>query len=106
MASQTMRILHTITLDHPHRGPRRTQHARHGVNVTDRVAEVRLAQFDGCEGTYILYYDSDGIELNDIYYESFERARAHIEWEFGLDLSNLKEAGAPIKGPGKGDKSI
>lgn len=92
-----MKILGEIFLSCNKVGSGKTRHIRCGVDVTSIISRVVLATLNGDTGVYIFYYDSEGNEINDLYYENYERAKRHVEWEFDIKLDSF---GTDLNSPG------
>jgi hypothetical protein len=45
---------------------------------------LRISQYVGDPGFYLLYLDAEGNELTDTYHETLEKAMSQAEWEFDV----------------------
>ena len=67
-------------------GRGQTRHFRDGELVSHRVSLLRIADYGDDSGFYIHYFDQEGNELNDLFFDSLAQAYDHIEWEFGMKV--------------------
>lgn len=63
-----------------------TGHTRHTLSGKDvgTVSALRIMQYDGDPGFYLVYFDSQDKELTDTYHETMEGAMAQAQWEFDV----------------------
>lgn len=80
------RITREIELPCEKRGQGKTRHFRSGDSVSEKVTSVQIVQFAGDNGFYVLYFDADNSELNDLYFDTLASAKDHIEWEFSVAI--------------------
>jgi hypothetical protein len=78
----------------PHHAPTGKTRHFHGV---DRVpvpppALLRIVKYEGDEGFYLLYCDSDGAWLTDTVHDSIERAQEQARFEFNVDAIEWERA--------------
>jgi hypothetical protein len=57
-------------------------------------AALRIVQYDDDGGFYLLYLDSDCVELTDTWHETLDDAKRQAEFEFGVQLDEWPEARA------------
>ena len=62
----------------------KTRHIRSGIDVSAEIETLKIAQFEGDPGFYLLYLDRNARELNDTYHESRALAREQAQFEFGV----------------------
>ncbi len=74
-------ILRTVRLQERHRPTGRTRHLTGGQEMA-APSELRIVQYNGDTGYYLLYLDAKGCEQTDTYHDSIEDALAQAEWEF------------------------
>ncbi len=46
---------------------------------------LRIVQYEGNDGVYLFYRDSDGVELTDTLHDSVEQAHEQARFEFNVD---------------------
>ncbi len=65
---------------------KRTENTKHTVNgiVVEPPTELRIIQFSGDPGFYLIHYDEAGKELTDTYHESCAQAMEQADFEFGI----------------------
>jgi len=78
-------IVIDYTLPEGKQGGGKTHHNHAGIDVTPLVWRIQISTFEGDAGAYIFYFDKEGNELNDLYYDSMDMAKRHVLWEFGLE---------------------
>jgi hypothetical protein len=64
----------------------------HGGAVLPAPSSLRIAQYPGDSGYYLLYLDAFGEELTDTYHDDLASAMAQAEWEFGAKPSEWAAA--------------
>jgi len=50
-------------------------------------AQLRVVQYSGDDGFYLLYCTAAGEELTDTYHDTLESAFAQADWEFGVSAA-------------------
>jgi hypothetical protein len=76
------RLLRQINLDPvQHKPTGRTLH-REGTRGLPRAHELKIVQFEGDAGYYLLHIDSNGEEITDTYHPTLEDAMKQAEWEY------------------------
>jgi hypothetical protein len=75
-------LIRRIRLGAAHRPTGRTRHFVHG-ELAPVPVELRIVQYEGDPGYYLLYCDESGTEFTDTYHGSLEGAMSQAEWEFG-----------------------
>lgn len=81
-----MQLQIEIVLPPEKAGHGKTRHHHGGEFVSPQIVKIRIELWSPTEA-YIFYFDQDGNELNDLMYESLERAIQHVEWEFGIQVN-------------------
>lgn len=76
-------IVQRVRLRPEHRPTGNTRHTVNGI-VVEPPAELRIVQFNGDAGFYLIHFDERGRELTDTYHESCEEAMGQAEFEFGI----------------------
>lgn len=51
-------------------------------------AALRISQYQGDAGFYLLYLDLDGEEITDTYHMTLQDAFEQANWEFGADIGD------------------
>lgn len=82
-----------VVLGLQHRPTGRTRHFRNAV-LLPVPASLRIAQFPGDTGYYLLYLDSHGNEMTDTHHESVEAAMAQASFEFNVRPEEWVNTGA------------
>jgi len=77
------KLLRRIVLGPQHRPTGRTRHFYGRVELP-LPSELRIVQYSGDPGFYLLYCDELGNELTDTYHDTLEEAMAQADWEFGV----------------------
>jgi hypothetical protein len=72
-----------VSLRPEHFATGRTRHMVRGTEMP-HPAQLRIVQFQGDDGYYLLYCTEAGDELSDTYHNRFDHALAQAEWEFGV----------------------
>jgi hypothetical protein len=77
------RVLFRLALAEHHRSTGRTRHTvdGHDLPVPHTLA---LAQYEGTDEVYLLYFNESGQELTDTLHDSVEEAMTQAEFEFGV----------------------
>ena len=79
----TTHVLKQVRIKPEHHATGKTRHTRHGVLVPV-PSVLRIVQYDGDPGYYLLYIDGDGREMTDTYHETIDGAVEQATWEFGV----------------------
>ena len=87
-------LLRQIKLGPLHRPTRKTRHYQGGKELSDPT-ELRIIKYLDAPGYYLLYLDSQGVELTDTYHETLESALAQAEWEFQVTPKEWEILEAP-----------
>lgn len=66
-----------------HRSTGLTRHYRNGVLI-EKPASLKIVQFDGDPGYYLIYLNSSGDELTDTYHDTLEKAQKQAELEYDV----------------------
>jgi hypothetical protein len=53
---------------------------------------LRIVQYDGGAGYYLMYVDNEGRELTDTWHESLDAAMAQATWEFRVEPEDWSSA--------------
>jgi hypothetical protein len=77
------RILRRVILGHGHAATGRTRHFR-GAEELPSPRELRIVQYDGDPGYYLLYCDENGNEMTDTYHDTLDEAMSQATWEFNV----------------------
>lgn len=64
--------------------PKNTTQHYHGDRLLPPPAELRIVQFDGDPGFYLLYIDAEGNEQTDTFHDTVDAAVDQAEFEFVL----------------------
>ena len=75
------RTLFWTILEHQHKSTSKTKHFVNGKYQTDFYGLV-VAKYEGEEGIYLFYCDSEWKVLTDTYHESIEEAKEQVEFEY------------------------
>ena len=81
-----MRLKAHITLGPAHRATGRTRHVVYGAAMP-HPAQLRVVQFPGDEGFYLLYCTAAGEEMTDTHHATLEAAFAQAAWEFNVSAA-------------------
>jgi hypothetical protein len=73
--------LRSVRLGPTHRPTGKTRHLVGGQEMAV-PSELRIVQYSGDRGYYLLYLDANGCEQTDTYHDSIDDAMAQAEWEF------------------------
>ena len=83
MAADDCLVLREVGLEPRRVSTQQTVHRRGGA-VLAAPAALRIVQFSGDAGFYLLYLDDVGDELTDTFHDSVDAAMAQAEWEYGV----------------------
>ena len=86
------KLIRRIRLGSAHRSTGRTRHYR-GLEELPRPSELRIVQYEGDSGFYLLYCDGMAREFTDTYHENIERAMSQAEWEFSVKPDEWETGG-------------
>jgi hypothetical protein len=77
------KVMRSVTLG-PHHVP--TGKTRHylGSEPISPPSLLRIVQYEGDPGFYLLHFDADGNELTDTYHDSMDDALEQADWEFQI----------------------
>jgi hypothetical protein len=81
--SQT-NLLHRVVLSERHQPTGFTRHTLNGLPLQP-PSELRIVQYRGDPGYYLLYCDSAGKELTDTYHDTIKSALEQAQAEFGVE---------------------
>lgn len=60
-----------------------TTHTLNGSKIGP-AATLRILQYDGDPGYYLMHFNAAGEEIADTYHDTIEDAVAQAEWEFNI----------------------
>lgn len=83
MSNTDIHILYRVRLRSDHKRSGKTSHTIEGI-VADPPFELRIMQFSGDPGFYLVHLDKNEQEITDTYHESCGLAMAQAEYEFGI----------------------
>lgn len=83
MTDSTERVVSWLRLTEAHRPTGATSHRVDGKPV-EAAAELRVMQFEGDPGFYLIHLDKSGEELTDTYHETIEQAFEQAHFEYGI----------------------
>lgn len=63
---------------------RKTTH-RIGELELNKIHNLAISRYEGDEGFYLIYYDSNGNELTDTYHNTITDAEKQAEFEFEIE---------------------
>ena len=78
------RLICSVVLDATHPPTGNTKHFRDGAE-TPSPSELRIVQYEGAPGYYLLYLNAAGQELTDTWHESVVKAKEQARWEFCVE---------------------
>ncbi|MCE3017886.1 MAG: hypothetical protein ACK56W_10395 [Pirellula sp.] len=87
-----MKTLGKIEVSELWRGKGNCRHVRNGVEVTQEVVFLHVAQLDGDIGFYLFYEGKDGNELNDLSFDTLDELFRQVEHEFAPEVAELLRA--------------
>lgn len=67
---------------------------RRGDEHIEKPFELRISQFDGEQGVYLLYTDPDGADLQDSWHANVGSARQEARDALGVEPGEWEEMGA------------
>ncbi|MDA1055685.1 MAG: hypothetical protein O3C40_35265 [Planctomycetota bacterium] len=82
MSETGEQVIHRIRLRPDHKSTGNTRHTVSGI-VVEPPAELRIVQFDGDPGFYLIHFNEIGEEITDTYHDSCKQAMEQAEFEFG-----------------------
>jgi hypothetical protein len=85
------RLLREVRLGPEHRATGKTRHTRAGEEI-QVPATLRIVQYDGDPGYYLLYLDTDCRELTDTWHETLDGAMEQASWEFQVKREDWRSA--------------
>ncbi|GIX00649.1 MAG: hypothetical protein KatS3mg111_3981 [Pirellulaceae bacterium] len=83
MSNAGEHIRYRIRLRPDHKPTGNTTHTVGGI-VVEPPFELRIVQFDGDPGFYLIHFNENEEELADTYHDSCEQAMEQAEFEFGI----------------------
>ena len=104
MSNAGEQIRYRIRLRNDHRPTGNTTHTVHG-SVVKPPYELRIVQFDGDPGFYLIHFSQNEEEIADTYHDSYGQAMDQAEFEFGIKQEDWTQC--PIDGsPSLDDKIV
>ena len=79
-------LIKKIRLKEVHKPTGFTQHTVDDFFIDDKIVELKIIQYEGDEGYYLFYCDSDGNQLTDTYHESIASALEQAKLEFNIEF--------------------
>ena len=65
----------------------KTEH-RYGIGKLPCPTHLKILQYAGDNGFYLLYFDKEDQEMTDTYHDSMAKAIKQANWEFGLTIDD------------------
>lgn len=84
------KILWKIRLEKKHKPTGSTKHYL-GSDSAPVPHELRIVQYSGDSGFYLLYCDESGVEFTDTYHETADAAMDQANFEFHVKTEDWKE---------------
>ena len=84
MSEAGEKIVHRVRLRPEHKPTGMTTHTVSGI-VVEPPFELRILQFDGDPGFYLIHFDESGTELTDTYHDTCQQAMEQAQFEFGVE---------------------
>lgn len=100
MTNSTERVVSWVRLTEAHQPTGATSHRVDGKPV-EAAAELRVMQFEGDSGFYLIHLDKNGEELTDTYHETVEQAFEQAHFEFGIARDEWCSDSPPSAGEAK-----
>ena len=80
------KVLAEMAISESQRKSSPVRHYRNSNYVSDQIARIKVVQFDEDSGYYIVYFDQEGNELNDTFFDTTELLKKNIKFEFGVEI--------------------
>jgi hypothetical protein len=85
------RLVLQVRLGRHHRPTGKTRHTIGGRDIPP-TATLRIVQYAGNTGYYLLHLDKDGRETTDTWHETLDAAMAQAKWEFQVQREDWNSA--------------
>ena len=76
-------VLKQIRLGPAHVRSGKTRHYLGGTELPPATF-LRIVEYPGEEGVYLLYFDADDVEMTDTLHDTVEAALSQAEFEYGI----------------------